>query len=146
MQIFVKKITNFYSMIKRLSEFIKKQGISVRAFEQKISASDGMIRRAISNNTDIQCKWMANIADNYPQLNLEWLLTGNGQMLKEKQPVKEEKGEDTAFTQQIFELLKSQLEEKDRQIATLAEALREAIKNGSAAPMGKQRRAVKITH
>jgi hypothetical protein len=73
-------------MIKRLNEFIKQQGISVRAFEQKISASDGMIRRAINNNTDIHCKWIANIADNYPQLNLEWLITGNGEMLKNATP------------------------------------------------------------
>jgi hypothetical protein len=103
-------------MVKRLREFINKQGISVRSFEQKISASDGMIRRAITNNTDIQCKWIVNIADNYPQLNLEWLLTGKGQMLKEVQPVKEEKGAETVPTQQIFELLKQRLEEKDKQI------------------------------
>jgi len=70
-------------MIERLSEFIRKQGVSVRSFEQKISASDGMIRRAINNNTDIQCKWIENIADNYPNLNIEWLLTGHGEMLKE---------------------------------------------------------------
>jgi hypothetical protein len=69
-------------MIKRLSYFIETSGISVRSFEQKISASDGMIRRAINNNTDIQSKWLINIAENYPQLNIEWLLTGVGDMLK----------------------------------------------------------------
>ena len=46
-------------MIQRLSQFIKNQGISVRSFEQSISASDGMIRRAINNNSDIQCKLSA---------------------------------------------------------------------------------------
>jgi hypothetical protein len=71
------------SMIQRLNHFIKSQGISVRAFEQNISASDGMVRRAITNNTDIQSKWLANIADNYPQLNLEWLITGKGEMLRQ---------------------------------------------------------------
>ena len=70
-------------MIERISQFIQNQGISVRSFEQSISASDGMIRRAINNKTDIQSKWLSVIADNYPHLNLEWLITGRGSMLKE---------------------------------------------------------------
>lgn len=69
-------------MISRLAQFIEFQNISVRAFEKKISASDGMIRRAIGNNTDIQSKWITNIADIYPALNIDWLITGNGEMLK----------------------------------------------------------------
>jgi hypothetical protein len=62
-------------------------------------------------------------------------------MLKERRPLKEEK--EIAFTQQIVELLKVQLEEKDRQIATLTEALMEAVKNDTVAPTEKQRRAVR---
>ena len=69
-------------MIQRLKYFIESQNVSARAFEQKINASDGMIRRAIANNTDIQSKWITNVAENYPQLNLEWLITGEGDMLK----------------------------------------------------------------
>lgn len=71
-------------MIERLSQFIQNQGLSVRAFEQSISASDGMIRRAINNKTDIQSKWLTIIADNYPMLDLVWLITGHGSMLKEE--------------------------------------------------------------
>lgn len=70
-------------MTDRLKQFIHSQGLSVRAFEQSISASDGMIRRAINNNTDIQSKWIAAIADNYPCVNLDWLITGHGSMLRE---------------------------------------------------------------
>lgn len=69
-------------MIDRLHQFIKNQGISIRAFEQSISASDGMIRRAITNRSDIQSKWLAIIADNYPHLSLDWLITGRGSMLR----------------------------------------------------------------
>lgn len=80
-------------MIERLEEFIRNQGISVRSFEQVISASDGMIRRAINNKTDIQSKWLSKIADNYPQLNLNWLITGKGEMIIStlNEEVKEEK-------------------------------------------------------
>ena len=72
-------------MIERLSQFIQNQGISVRSFEQSIGASDGMIRRAINNHTDIQSKWLLPIADNFPHLNIDWLITGRGAMLKEKE-------------------------------------------------------------
>jgi hypothetical protein len=41
-----------------------------------------MIRRAINNNTDIQSKWIEKISDNYPDLNIEWLVTGKGEILK----------------------------------------------------------------
>ncbi|WP_455670485.1 S24 family peptidase [Phocaeicola faecalis] len=73
-------------MIERIEQFIKNQKISVRSFEQKILASDGMIRRAINNKTDIQSKWLVIIAENYPQLNLDWLITGKGTMLRSDQP------------------------------------------------------------
>ena len=69
-------------MIDRVKEFIDSQGISVSAFEQKIHASDGMIRRAIKNGTDIQSKWIGSISDNYPEINLDWLITGKGEMIK----------------------------------------------------------------
>lgn len=71
-------------MIERLAQFIQYQKVSIRAFEQSIGASDGMIRRAISNKTDIQSKWLSIIADNYPNLNIVWLITGKGDMIKGK--------------------------------------------------------------
>lgn len=71
-------------MIERIAQFIQNQRVSVRAFEQSIGASDGMIRRAINNGTDIQSKWLAAIADNYPNLSIDWLITGRGSMLKEE--------------------------------------------------------------
>lgn len=73
-------------MISRLSQFLEYQGINVRQFEQLISASNGMIRKAITNNTDIQSKWIAKIIDNFPNLNPEWLLTGKGNMLRDDNP------------------------------------------------------------
>lgn len=71
-------------MIDRIKQFIESQGISISAFEQKIGASDGMIRRAIKNKTDIQSKWLVLMSDNYPDLNTEWLITGTGDMIKKQ--------------------------------------------------------------
>lgn len=71
-------------MITRIHSLILKEGISVRKFEQSINASNGLIRKAIANNTDVQSKWILEIANTYPNLNLEWLIKGKGEMyLKE---------------------------------------------------------------
>ncbi|MBF0576634.1 helix-turn-helix transcriptional regulator [Dysgonomonas sp. GY617] len=70
-------------MVERLEQFVEYLRISIRAFELKIGASNGLIRKAITNKSDIQSKWITNIVDNYPQLNITWLLTGKGNMLNE---------------------------------------------------------------
>lgn len=69
-------------MISRIAKFIDSLRISIRAFEQQINASNGLIRKAIANNTDIQSKWLSSIAENYPQLDMNWLLTGEGSMIR----------------------------------------------------------------
>lgn len=69
-------------MIDRIKQYIDYLRIGVREFEIKINASDGTIRRAIKNNTDIQAKWIIAITENYPDLSAEWLLRGEGSMLK----------------------------------------------------------------
>lgn len=81
-------------MIDRLFEFIQSLGISVRSFEQAISASDGMLRRAINKNTDIQSKWLSQIAENYPQLNITWLITGKGEMLLSPETKSSDQGQE----------------------------------------------------
>lgn len=73
-------------MITRLAEYLKHKNISTRSFEMTIGASDGMIRKAINTNKDIQSKWLYNISENYPDLNLQWLITGKGKMLKSELP------------------------------------------------------------
>lgn len=70
-------------MITRIHRLIDQEGISVRRFEQSINASNGLIRKAIANNTDVQSKWIREIAGTYPRLNLDWLIKGEGNMYRE---------------------------------------------------------------
>jgi len=73
-------------MIERIEHFVDYLDISVRAFEQQIGVSNGLIRKAITNKSDIQSKWLNKTVDNFPQINSEWLLTGKGEMLKSDKP------------------------------------------------------------
>lgn len=72
-------------MIERIKQIADNENISINAFEKKIAASEGVIRRAIKNNTDIQSKWLSKIMNHYPQYSCEWLLTGKGSMLKNEE-------------------------------------------------------------
>lgn len=69
-------------ILENISVLAEKEGITIGALEKKIGASKGVLSRAIANGTDIQAKWIQAIVENYPHFSAEWLLTGNGEMIK----------------------------------------------------------------
>jgi len=72
--------------IDRLMEFIRYAGLSARQFDMSIGASNGYILRMEKNNASIGSDVIENIIKTYPQLNVVWLLTGEGSMLKGPKP------------------------------------------------------------
>lgn len=74
-------------ILQRLKILTDNEGIAIGKLERIIGASKGVLSRAINNDTDIQAKWLEIIADNYPQYSAEWLLRGEGSMLKDNQPL-----------------------------------------------------------
>ena len=69
-------------LIERIEQIIKDKQLSVSGFEKKISASDGVIRRAIRNKTDIYSRFLVEITDNFPDVSAEWLLREEGAMIR----------------------------------------------------------------
>lgn len=70
----------------RLKEFIKLQNITTREFEETIGVSNGYVN-SISKSIGIDK--LTLIIEKYPNLNVEWLFTGNGEPLKGKGSVGE---------------------------------------------------------
>ena len=70
------------TLLERISEIARMEGISIGALEKKIGASKGVLSRAIQNNTDIQAKWLTKLVENYPLYSADWLLSGEGTILK----------------------------------------------------------------
>ena len=63
----------------RLEHFIAAMGYSVREFERAIGVSNGTVRHI----TDaLSANLKERISANFPQLNMNWLLTGEGEMLR----------------------------------------------------------------
>ena len=71
-----------FKTINRLIQFINYSGISARQFDLSIGASNGYTLRMQKNNASIGSDVIENIIKVYPQLNLIWLITGEGEMLK----------------------------------------------------------------
>lgn len=67
-------------VIERINQIIKDLGFSTRKFEFSINKSNGyfnqMIKREGSPTVDV----LHDIVDKYPQYNINWILTGEGQM------------------------------------------------------------------
>lgn len=75
------------NILKAMERIAENQGITISKLENQIGASKGVLSRAISNNSDIQSKWLVKLVENYPQYNTNWLLTGEGEMLKNNVPI-----------------------------------------------------------
>lgn len=68
--------------IDRLVQFIKYSGLSARQFDLSIGAGNGYTLRMSKNRASIGSDVIENILKIYPDLNVVWLLTGEGSMLK----------------------------------------------------------------
>ena len=67
----------------RLLEFLTYLNIGQTAFEKKISIANGYISH---NKGSLGSEIISKISDVYPDLDLEWLITGKGDMLKSDIP------------------------------------------------------------
>ena len=77
-------------MNERLKKFLNFEGMSVRQFEAKIGSSDGKIAKFLTSNSSLKSDTLNMIMENFPQLSIEWLLSGEGDMLKQHTPHKEQ--------------------------------------------------------
>lgn len=67
--------------INRIVEFIRYKGMSVRQFDISIGAANGYTLRMAKNNASVGSDVIERIHQEYPNLNLVWLITGKGPML-----------------------------------------------------------------
>nr|WP_321356915.1 hypothetical protein [uncultured Draconibacterium sp.] len=63
----------------RLLEFIEKKGLNPASFEKKVGLSNAYVKNIRKSIGD---KSITKIKNEFPDLNVDWLLTGNGDMIK----------------------------------------------------------------
>ncbi|WP_428229969.1 S24 family peptidase [Flavobacterium sp.] len=68
--------------IQRIKKYIDLKGIRVSVLEREVGMSNGSFASQLKNNKTIGLDKLENIVKKYTDINLEWLLTGEGDMLK----------------------------------------------------------------
>ena len=96
--------------IDRLIQYLDIKGIKPTRFEKNIGLSNGYLGTQRKRNADLGEGVLIKIIDNCLDISVEWLLTGNGQMLK-NQVLKSEKEGGGLVTQQMIDKITEQAEE-----------------------------------
>lgn len=76
------KNENITKTIDRLSLFLESQDISFNKLSVMIGVSNSYFSKMVKNRASVGSDILEKIVRIYPNLSAEWLLTGNGTMLK----------------------------------------------------------------
>jgi|SRR5699024_11138876 len=69
--------------IDRISKIIDYKNISLNSFDKKINASNAYIGKQIRKRASIGSDVIEKIISEFPEINPVWLITGEGEMLKD---------------------------------------------------------------
>lgn len=85
MIIFVNSITNvMQDMNSRLQTFLNAESITQSQFADKIGVAKAGISHIMSGRNKPSYDFIVSMAKAFPALNLEWLITGEGKMYKDR--------------------------------------------------------------
>ena len=115
-------------ILDRIEQFAEKQGIKIGALEKKIGASKGVLSRAIAQKTDIQSKWLSKLVENFPQIDANWLLTGEGSMYRDTTVMS---GTAPPDRDKYVQLLESKIEDQQKIIDLLEEKVETLTEGGN---------------
>jgi hypothetical protein len=79
--------------IERIALFIHFKKITPHAFEQKIDLSNGYFSKQLKNLGSVGSDILIKIYLAYPELDILWILTGEGQMLKQAEQESQQIGD-----------------------------------------------------
>lgn len=68
--------------LKRIKQYLDLKAIKISVFEREIGMSNGSFASQLKNNKTIGVDKLEKILRIYTDVNIEWLLTGNGDILK----------------------------------------------------------------
>lgn len=71
--------------LNRIKQYIDYKGLTISSFEREVGMSNGSFASQLKNNKTIGVDKLENILSIFPDINIEWLLTGNGPMLKKNE-------------------------------------------------------------
>ena len=101
-------MSNIYAFlmkpIQRLDQYRRFKKIKATVFEKNIGYSHNSFSNAVSRGYGIKSDTITLIISHYPDLNLNWLFTGNGNMIIQEE-IKEMVSYDKPNLNHIYELM-----------------------------------------
>ena len=73
----------------RLKEYIDSQRITIKEFERRNKLSNGLIARIVRENGHMSTRHLEVIGKNNPDLSMDWLIKGIGDMLIDENEIEE---------------------------------------------------------
>lgn len=70
--------------LNRIKDYLDYKDIKISAFEKSAGLSNGSFGGQLKKNRTIGIDKLENILRIYPDLNANWVLTGSGEMLRDK--------------------------------------------------------------
>jgi transcriptional regulator with XRE-family HTH domain len=67
-------------LIERLNRYLELRGITPHAFEQACGLANGYLGKQLKGKGSVGSDILEKIANQYPDLNLVWLITGKGKV------------------------------------------------------------------
>src|SRR5690554_1338451 len=102
---------NTTNLSKRIKQLIDYKGITLNKFSIQVGASNSYFNKVLKENSSIGSDRIERILRVFPEVNAEWLLTGQGEMLKNESEKQEENSSDKELIEMQKKLLKSQSEQ-----------------------------------
>lgn len=123
-------------ILERIKEYIDCKGITVAAFERSVGMSNASFSKSLKNKGAIGTDKLENILSVYSDISPEWLLTGNGAMIKTKgnmgdttlplQPTSCNKDtKNNPDTQDLIRYLNNTIRQQAEEIGCLKERIRQ---------------------
>lgn len=116
--------TKISQMKTRLSQLVEHYNTTPRKFSQEIGLSSATLGKVLRGINSLSGTSLAKIGEKYPEINLDWLITGRGSMLREEQ-------QSTDLNKLITEQSLLRLQDKDDTINILKETVSNLLSESS---------------
>ena len=105
--------------IERISMYLQFRNISPHAFEKKIKLSNGYYSKQLRNKGSVGSDILIKIHEHFSDLNMLWVLTGEGNMIDETKSINTSLAEEFTFKYEVENIKLQNLQEDVEQLNTV---------------------------